>query len=72
MSLKRKSDELVRQIRRTIKWCGQRRAPRGGANRLREAELLFREALDGVDDAEALNKLLAAVGYLAEYLDQLR
>jgi hypothetical protein len=72
MGWKRKRGEVVRQIRRTLKWCGRRRAQGGGASRLSEAEHLFREALNGVDDAESMEKLLGALGLLAEYLDQIR
>jgi hypothetical protein len=72
MGWRRRRSELVRQIRRALKWCGRRRAREGGASRLREAERLFREALNGVNDAESDQKLLRALWVLAEFLDQIR
>ena len=72
MSWKRKRSELVREIRRTIRWCRTQRAPKGGENRLREAERLFRDALNCVDDAQAKHNLLSALGQLAEYVNRLR
>ena len=72
MSWKRKRDGLVRDVQRALKWCAKRRAQNGGASRLREAERLFRDALNSADGAEAMDKLLSAMGILAEYLDRLR
>ncbi len=72
MSWKRKRSELVRQVRRTIKWCRTQRAPKGGENRLREAERLFREALNCVEETQAKHNLTSAMGLLAEHVDSLR
>ncbi len=70
MSWSRRRGELVRQIRRAIKWCRQRRAPRGGESRWSEMARRLQRSLDNIDDAHELSNLLICLGQLAEELDR--
>jgi hypothetical protein len=75
--MSRDDDRLVRHVELTIYWCDHGRACKGGARLKRLARCLLGEAKSEIqahghvtDDAR--EKLLTALGALAEYLEMIR